>query len=189
MLGRYIQLLNAIELFKPQSIVEIGTWNGVNAVRMIKQAQRHHKNITYIGYDLFEEASNDTDAQELNIKKHYGVNAVEGHIKDACPTADIHLIKGNTRNTLTKVAADFCFIDGGHSLETIASDHERCSASSVIIHDDYYIPDTDGNVPDINLYGCNKLVSELGGGVVLPIADKVKTGGRTQMVLMFGGGR
>lgn len=187
MLGRYIQLLNAIELFKPQSIVEIGTWSGENAIRMIKQAQRHHKKIYYVGYDLFEEATDQTDADELNVKKHYSVAEVEGKIKSACPDANIHLIKGNTRETLKSVAADFVFLDGGHSLQTIGSDHERVSGSYVIVHDDYYTHDEDGNIPDISLYGCNSLVDSLGNGWVLPIKDRVRLGGYTQMVLMVGG--
>ena len=187
MLGRYIQLLNAIELFKPQSIVEVGTWSGDNAIRMIKQAQRHHKKIDYVGYDLFEEATSTTDAEELNVKKHYSVAEVEGKIKAACPDANVHLIKGNTRETLKSVAADFCYIDGGHSVETIAHDHAACSGSAVIIHDDYYVADTTGGMPDVSLYGCNNLVETLSNGWVLPIADKVKGGGYTQFVLLKGG--
>lgn len=186
-LGRYVQLLQAIELFKPKTIAEIGTWNGQNAIRMIKQAQRHHKKISYIGYDLFEDASDTTDAEELNVKKHYGINEVQGLIKDACPDADITLYKGNTRDTLEKLSVDFCFIDGGHSVETIKSDHERCAGSYVIIHDDYYEPDSAGRLPDISLYGCNSLVSGMTNGWVLPMSDAVKTGGKTHMVLIVGG--
>src|SRR3990167_6449628 len=100
MKNRYGKLLSAIDLFKPQSIVEIGTWNGQNAIRMIRQAQKYHKKVAYVGYDLFEEASDTTDAEELNVKAHFSENDVECDIKKACPDAEIQLIKGNTRDTL-----------------------------------------------------------------------------------------
>ena len=191
MLGRYVQLLHAIDLFRPQSIVEIGTWSGENAIRMILRAQKYHEKVDYIGYDLFEEATPATDSAELNIKRHFHVDEVEGRIKAACPDSEIHLIKGNTRKTLTRVSADFCFIDGGHSVETISSDHARCSGSSVIVHDDYYVPDADGAMPDIGLYGCNRLMGDLAhkGGFILPMADPVKGGGMVQMVMLSGGGK
>lgn len=190
MLKRYEQLLTAIDLYKPRSIVEIGTWSGVNAIRMIQRAQKNLPSvkIQYIGYDLFEEASATTDAEELNVKKHHGINEVEGRIKDACPDACITLYKGNTRDVLHIPPVDFCFIDGGHSLETIANDHAKCSGSSVIIHDDFYIADEDGKIPNIELYGCNKLVSQIGGWV-LPFADKVAGGGYVQMVQCYSGPR
>lgn len=190
MLKRYEQLLIAIDLYKPRSIVEIGTWNGINAIRMIQRAQKNLPNIKiqYIGYDLFEEASSTTDAEELNVKKHFKVDEVEARIKAECPDAAINLIKGNTRQTLNNLAADFCFIDGGHSVETIANDHAKCSGSSVIIHDDYYIKDKDGKIPDVELYGCNTLIKKIGGWV-LPMADRVEGGGYVQMVQCYRGPR
>lgn len=187
MLKRYSQLLTAIDLFKPETIVEVGTWNGDNAIRMIRQAQKHRKKVIYIGYDLFEDATDQTDSDELNVKKHFTAAEVEAKILANCPGAEVQLIKGNTRQTLNNIAADFCFIDGGHSVETIESDHSRCAGSAVIIHDDYYVPDGDGKMPDTSLYGCNDLVQRLGDGVVLPLADPVQGGGFTQMVLTFGG--
>lgn len=186
-MDRYDQLLHAIDLFKPQTIVEIGTWSGHNAVRMIKQAQKYRKNVVYIGYDLFEDATSDTDQSELNVKPHHNVFDVEATIKKSCPNAEIQLIKGNTRDTLTHISADLVFIDGGHSLETIASDYERCKHSKVIIFDDYYIADKEGKMPDIELYGCNKLVSQLHNAIVLPLGGLVKEGGVTMMAMVVGG--
>ncbi len=185
-MSRYDQLLHVIDLVKPQSIVEIGTWCGRSAVNMIRQAQKHRKNIRYVGYDLFEEASDITDAEELNIKKHHSLEDVEAHIIKECPDAFVNLIKGNTRDTLKPIAADLCFIDGGHSLETIRNDYDKCKHSAVIILDDYYVADKDGNIPDLDLYGCNRLVDTLDSVVILPLGNKVKTGGITQMAMVLG---
>lgn len=187
MSSRYDQLLHAIDLFKPRSIVEIGTWSGENAIRMIKQAEKYRKNVQYVGYDLFEDASNETDAAELNVKAHNSLENVENRIKLKCPNADINLIKGNTRTSLNPLRADFAYIDGGHSLETIQNDYDKCKTSSVVIFDDYYIPDAEGNIPDIEKYGCNKIVETLPNALVLPVGTKVKGGGLTQMVLVLGG--
>lgn len=185
-MSRYDQLLHAIDLIKPQSIVEIGTWKGRSAVMMIKQAQKYRKNIQYIGYDLFEEATAETDAEELNIKQHNTVEAVEAYIMSECPDVQMNLIKGNTRKTLNNISADLCFIDGGHSLETIEHDYSKVKQSGLILLDDFYTPDDEGKCPDLGKYGCNMLVSELDGVVVLPMKNKVKTGGWTQMAMVLG---
>lgn len=185
-MSRYEQLLIAIDLIKPQSIVEIGTWKGRSAVMMIKQAQKYRKNIEYIGYDLFEEANDHTDSEELNVKKHYTVEAVEAHIRAECPDVRLNLIKGNTRKTLNNISADLCYLDGGHSLGTIEHDYSMCRNSGVIILDDYYTLDEEGKCPDISKYGCNALVHRLNNVVVLPLKDRVTTGGFTQMAMVLG---
>ena len=187
-MDRYDQLIHAIDLFKPETIVEVGTWNGDNAVRMIKQAQKYRKKVIYIGYDLFEDASADTDAAELNVKAHNAVDAVQAKILQACPGAEIQLIKGNTRDTLTHVAADLCFIDGGHSVETIANDYERCKHSRVVVLDDFYVNDAEGKCPDTEIYGCNSLVRGIRGAMVLPLGGKVAGGGLVMMAMVVGGG-
>lgn len=183
---RYSQLITIVDLIKPKTVVEVGTQAGHSAVRMLKQALKHNKFVQYVGYDLFEDATRETDEEELNVKPHYSVQQVEGFIKQNIPYAEINLIKGNTRQTLKPVVADLCFIDGGHSIQTIANDFEKCKGSTVVILDDFYTPDEDGRIPDLNLYGCNQLVSDLPNAIVLPIKDPVKTGGNVQMVFVPG---
>lgn len=182
---RYDQLLKLIDLLKPQRIVEIGTWSGDNAIRMIQRAQRHHKTIEYYGYDLFEDATELTDKFEFNVKPHNTEQSVFDKITKNCPDALIQLFKGNTRQTLKNnpPQGDFCYIDGGHSIETIASDYRYCSHIPVTVFDDYYLHDERGECPDIEIVGCNKLISSLTGCVVLPEADPVKGGGLTALVL------
>lgn len=182
-LNRYDQLLHAIDLFKPQSIVEIGTWNGRNAVRMIQQAQKHRENIQYIGYDLFEDANDKTDVDEFNVKKHNSVIEIDSFIRKHCPLAEICLVKGNTRDTLRHIEADFVYIDGGHSIETIRSDYEAVKGSRVVILDDYYLADSAGNRPDINSMGANQIAEKI-GAYLLPVGGKLKEqGGLVLMAL------
>lgn len=182
---RYDQILRLIDLFKPRVIVEVGTWCGDNAIRMIQTAQKYHDTIEYVGYDLFEEATAETDALEFNVKSHNSRDAIADKIQSYCPNATVKLIKGNTRETLKAhpPQGDFCYIDGGHSLETIANDYQGCMHIPVIVFDDYYSPDEHGRVPDINQVGCNRLVSGLMGCAILPDADPIKGGGLTQLVV------
>lgn len=182
---RYDQLLIAIDLFKPSSIVEIGTWSGDNAIRMIRQAQKYHMNVQYFGYDLFEDATQETDELEFNVKPHNTEQSVHDKITQACPDSIVVLYKGNTRDTLKANVpmGEFCYIDGGHSIETIASDYEYTKHIPVIVFDDYYLPDNTGLCPDTTIVGCNKLVDSMQGVTMLPVADPVKGGGLTALVL------
>ena len=181
-MSRYLELLTLIDEHKPQSIVEIGVWNGANAIRMIKQALRHNTKITYTGYDLFEEATLETDKKEFNVKGHNSIRAVAAYIKAETGIMP-DLIKGNTRNTLPETVADFVFLDGGHSIETIRSDYERVKNSKVVVLDDYYVPENGS--PNIGKYGCNSLVSDLTKTFrVMPQMDRVSGGGTTQLVVV-----
>lgn len=183
--SRYQQLLTLIDLLAPQNILEIGTWNGINAVNMMQAARKHNAEATYIGYDLFEEANETTDKEEFNVKPHFKAQDVQDFIHKNTENVNIILTKGNTRETLKDpVRADLAFIDGGHSIETIESDYEAVKDSSIIVFDDYYTPDEAGRCPDINEMGCNKLVDSLGNVVLLPRKDPVSGGGYTQFAMM-----
>lgn len=180
---RYDVLLELIDKYKPQSIVEIGVWNGANAIRMINRAKQYHSDIEYTGYDLFEDATPETDEKEFNVKGHNGAKAVAAFIRSETGITPT-LIKGDTNETLKPdVIADFVFLDGGHSVETIAHDYEAIKGSKVIVLDDYY---TDG--ADIIKYGCNALIKTLGKKYnILPQKDPVKGGGFCQLVLVENG--
>lgn len=53
---RYKYWIELIKLNRCKKIMEIGTYNGENAMRMIKAAKRFHRSdrIEYYGFDLFE---------------------------------------------------------------------------------------------------------------------------------------
>ncbi len=185
-MSRYEQLLTIIDLVRPKSIVEVGTWKGRNAIAMISCAQKYHDVVEYIGYDLFEDATAETDASEFNVKAHPTMDGAFRKIKKYCPKAKINLIKGNTRDTLKSVVADLAFIDGGHSIETIINDYNALKESKTIVFDDYYGSDVAGNCPDINTVGCNYIMDKI-PHIILPQTDNLKDGGLNQMVMVIGG--
>lgn len=142
---RYHHLFDEIRRIKAKSILEVGTWNGNRAVQMISAAQTCHQDkIKYVGFDLFEELSN--DLYQLEISKRPPTKA-EVLDKLAMYNADVLLIQGNTLETLpafvrSSETFDFIFIDGGHHVETIRSDWQSVSKlmhhGSVVIFDDYW---------------------------------------------------
>jgi predicted O-methyltransferase YrrM len=184
-MSRYDKILSLVELCEPRSIAETGTWNGKNAIRMIEKASNYHNNPQYIGFDLFEEATAKTDAEEFNVKHHNNHGDILASIKQAVPHAEVNLIKGNTRDTLKPLIVDFAFIDGGHSLETIQHDYEMLKKSSVIVFDDYYTPDTNGVMPDISKIGCNLIVEKL-PHLIIRAEDPVSGGGFVNLAVVFG---
>ena len=133
---RYTQLTLACWHAQPEAILEIGTWNGERALQLLQCAPRAR----YYGFDLFEDATDATDAEEMNVKPHNALAAVQQRLAGY----EAQLFKGNTRTTLAAFnePVDFVWMDGGHSVETIASDwaHVRRLAlpEAEIYLDDYY---------------------------------------------------
>ena len=140
---------------------------------------------SYLGFDLFEDATSETDNEEKNVKQHYSEDEVHRYLNSEgvrhC------LIKGNTRETLEaypmdsqgSYKADLAFIDGGHSVETIRSDFENVkrllNPNSLVIFDDYY----EGEI-DTSRFGANEIVKDLDHELG-ECADPVKGGGFTRL--------
>jgi hypothetical protein len=189
-MNRYNQLLTVIDREKPASLVEVGTWNGDRAVAMIRRARQWQPRVSYLGVDLFEDASPATDRDELNVKPHHTRDGVRQRLEVALRDlggVELLLLKGNSRDVLPSTAADLAFIDGGHSLLTIESDFDRLQGSRCLVLDDFYGPDRDGRCPDVSRWGCNELLLRLaleaGWKIrVLPAQDPVRGGGLVQMV-------
>jgi hypothetical protein len=178
---RYQQLSGLIDDAKPQTIVEIGTHLGTRAVQMCLQALRHHERVHYTGYDLFDDATEENNRIEMNGKGPAYLAEAQRRLDVIArnhPQFSFTLVKGNTRDTLhgEKVAADFVFLDGGHSVETIRGDYEAVKGSKVVVFDDYY---TGINTEK---FGCNSIVADIPHRV-LPDADGVRGGGKVQMVV------
>jgi len=166
---RYDQIIPIVRELQPKVVMEIGTWNGARAIEMMKQT-----NGVYYGFDLFEEANEQTDFEESNVKPHHSINRVAYRLDGA--KLQFCLVKGNTRKTLPMfrkdnpdVRVDFAYIDGGHSVETIRSDWEHVRAmmnpGGVVVFDDYYIPASPR-------WGCNAVL-EGEEYEILPLEDKV----------------
>lgn len=183
MVNRYKQIIEQITIYKPKTIIEIGTWNGKRATLMAQEALKHQKQVHYTGFDLFEEATKETDAEEYNVKKNFTleiVTAVLDRVVKQNEGFSFELVRGNTRETLKGPRiADFVFIDGGHSIQTIQSDYEALKNSLVILFDDYY----EGG-PNTTLFGCNKIVQDLDHSL-LPVKDPVKGGGYVGIAMVI----
>ena len=170
MANRYKVLLDIVREAQPYHVVEIGTWNGKRACEFMAVTD-----CFYTGFDLFEEANRDLDAQELNVKAHNEIVEVAKRIEMA-GLSKFALFRGNTRETLPDwidnhyKPFDFAFIDGGHSVETIKSDfdyiYENIDDGGIIILDDYYKPEVEG-------FGCNFLEDK---GEVIDTGDRYING-------------
>lgn len=185
---RYLEIPRLVRLVRPKSIIEIGTWNGIRAIEMAKAALKYNT-VYYRGYDLFEDATPETNEEEMNVKKNYTLQQVSdflGKFKEENPDFTFDLIKGNTRETLEKDKADFVFIDGGHSVETIQSDYDAVKESPYILFDDYYDIDGNGKIANIEKFGCNKIIESIKDRsvTVLPSNDPVVTGGIVKLVFV-----
>lgn len=158
---RYKTLLRLARDRRPERLLEIGTWNGQRASQFIAMT-----GCQYVGFDLFEEADDDSDEKEKNVKGHVPMPHVAMNI-EATGSDRYLLVRGNTRYTLPRYLGgeygepgkfDFVFIDGGHSIETIRSDwkHVRklVDPGAVVVFDGYYFP----RIPKL---GCNTIVDRL----------------------------
>jgi len=184
-MNRYAQLLDVIDEVKPQSICEIGTWNGNRAIQMIQRASMYKpvSEIYYQGFDLFESQTQEQYNRELS-KMGQPEMVVKKRI--AATEANIELFKGDTSLTLSKSRKlfDIVFVDGGHSEKTIDNDGTwaigRLFNKEVAIFDDYY---HEGKPDGM---GCNKFIDNLDRNVYevthLPVRTMAENGRLIGMV-------
>ena len=189
---RYKQLLDIITFYKPSNIVEIGTWNGGRAIQMAVAAFQYTNVVKYYGFDLFEDATEKSDALEFNTKPHNSMKAVENRLKEFADKMkqqgkkfSFKLYKGDTKKTLSKCKeikhADFAYIDGGNSYKTAKSDFEKLKHTPIIVFNNYFSKDKNNMIPKND--SINRLVKEIEayGKVVLPSSDGVTDGGITHL--------
>ena len=132
--SRYTLLSDVMKHYKPEkTILETGTWNGGRAIQMAMTMFEHTDTVHYIGYDLFEDATPETDEEEFNVKAHNKMSAVEKRFTDFANIMlkrkskyfTFELIKGNTRQTMTKQDADFVLLGSGNSIQTVRNEYEH----------------------------------------------------------------
>ncbi len=123
--------------------MEIGTWNGAHAKQMIECASKYRSDIEYYGFDLFEAGVTWESEEQGGKVPPPSVEKVLARLNEL--DALSFLVKGDTRETLVGdklPTMDFVFIDGGHSIDTIASDWANVQLvmdrDTVVIFDDYY---------------------------------------------------
>ena len=166
---RYKHLFQEIDRHKARRIMEIGTWNGDHALKMIETAKKHWSppEIEYFGFDLFEDLDEETFKREIS-KRPPSMSEVREKLEKT--GAKIRLYKGNTLDTLPEVLEnlpkmDFIFIDGGHSIETIQNDWEHSRQlmhnGTVVIFDDYWNMENAGCKKIIDSINRNEFVVEI----------------------------
>jgi hypothetical protein len=162
---RYVNLFRTIYERRCRRIVEIGTWNGVHAEQMIRTAAARNdiESVSYCGFDLFE----DLTEEQLKLEFSKRPPSHDEVLRKLQRTgARIRLVRGNTRETLPRSGellrdADLVFVDGGHSIETIAADWSAVRSAmgpgTTVIFDDYY-PDP---APELAGLGCQGMIDQL----------------------------
>ena len=174
---RYLNLLVLILIYRPKKILEIGVYNGRRSLNMIEAAKIFSKDVHYYGFDLFE----DSNKSIIKRERSKTASRINDILKLLSKHAKVFLFKGFTKQTLKRFAkknkarVDFAFIDGGHKVETIASDYyyckRICKKKSIIVFDDFYSL----NQPNTKKFGSNKIFFKLKDRQkikLLPLEDK-----------------
>ena len=167
--GRYKQLADTIRFYEPQTILETGTWNGGRAIEMSLAAFDRNDSIHYIGYDLFEDATTETDKEEFNAKPHNTMEAVRKRLdefkeyikKEKNKEFSYELHKGNVRDILKKrtdkFRADFALIGSGNSIKTVQHEFDMLSNTPVIMGDHFFTKEDNEKTPDDKYQGMKVL--------------------------------
>lgn len=146
------------DVVKPQRICEIGTHDGKSAGQMCEYLLNMGLDVDYTGYDLFDDATDETHKIGHNGKGTGRLSiatAKLNSLRTKYPTKfNYRLIKGDTTKVLnTPQKYDFAFIDGGHNYEIVKHDYSMLSETPVVIFDDYIIKGVAQAVDEIeNVY-------------------------------------
>ena len=169
--NRYKQLADMIRFYKPKTILETGTWNGGRAIEMCLAAFENSDEVHYIGYDLFEDATTQTDLEEFNAKPHNTKAAVvkrldefKEHIKtERQKEFTYKLHKGNVRDTLKRehwpifLDVDLALMGSGNSIQTTKHEYEMLKGIPILVADHYFTKDEDDKIAEEHFQGVKEV--------------------------------
>ena len=166
--GRYKQLADTIRFYKPNTILETGTWNGGRAIEMALAAFDRTDTVHYIGYDLFEDATVETDKEEFNAKPHNTKSAVVKRLdefaehmkKEKGKEFTYELYKGNVKDTLNSIyidEVDFALMGSGNSIETVQHEYNILKNVPVVMGDHFFTKDDEDKIPEEKYQGMKNL--------------------------------
>ena len=197
--GRYKQLATLVRHYSEGKdkfiIAETGTWNGGRAIEMALAAYDNVDEVYYMGFDLFEQATDETDKLELNIKAHNAEEAVNKRLDEfsqkmleSGKVFGWNLYAGNTNETMEQVSfdkVDFAFIDGGHSYDTVQNDYGFLRDVDVVVFDDFYSVEKGKEMPDEHK-GIIRTIEEIKdrNKKVLPSQDGMALGGNVHLAVV-----
>jgi len=170
--GRYKQLADLIRFYEPAKILETGTWNAGRAIEMALATFDRRDSLHYIGYDLFENATAETDKEEFNAKAHNTeaavikrLNEFQKYVKENNnKTFTYELYKGNVRDVLTDNIPDdidVAVMGSGNSYETVNHEYNILKKVPVVLIDHYFTKDEAEEVPPEEYHGVNKVFDEI----------------------------
>ena len=170
--NRYKQLADLIRFYKPKTILETGTWNGGRAIEMALASFDNNDKVHYIGYDLFEDATTQTDKEEFNAKPHNTKAAVVKRLdefieymkKERKKEFSYELYKGNVRDTLDEVCideVDFALIGSGNSEQTVQHEYSILKNVPVVVGDHYFTKDDEEKIPPEEHQGIKKIFDKV----------------------------
>lgn len=189
---RYAQLEDLVDEVKPARIVEVGVHTGRRSVLMCTRALLHVPEVHFVGYDVFDTMTDEFQLEALNGKGATSFDRFKNTMDTRLPSTgrvSWEVIIGNTRETLHpfQIEADFAFIDGDHRAEVIAGDFAAIrGAARMVVFDDYFRPDFKDRLPDLDVYGANKIVDALPKSMVeiLPRSDQSRYGGVSHLAVV-----
>jgi hypothetical protein len=138
-LARTVRALMALRAGEHGLYVETGAHSGRSMTAILSHLLTQCGQIRAEGYDLFEQASDTTHDNEHNGKgtgKSAKCASKLLALQAQAPGLSFQLYQGFTTHTLQDRVADWAYIDGGHSTDTVAWDHARLEHSRVIVFDD-----------------------------------------------------
>jgi predicted O-methyltransferase YrrM len=141
--GSHRYLNEYITMHKCRRLMEIGVYDGENAVTMIKTALKNHPpdRVEYYGFDFFNYHSKEEIAEKLDpLGCRYRL--FQGNTLDTVPDASIQLPK-----------IDLIFIDGGKSYREARSDW---LSSARLMHGDTAV-----FVHNAGFSGVNRMIDDI----------------------------
>lgn len=169
--NRYDNLVQALDRIQARgqshvTYLEVGTYDGRRALALARTWWRRspEHSFNYHGFDLFEALTEERSRAEFSKAQRPPSRAAVSQSLTAAGLAH-DLYPGDTRETLAAalpaiLAAnppDLIFLDGGHSLETVASDwaalQPALGPETICLLDDYYVDRVD--------VGCKTLADSL----------------------------
>lgn len=175
----YRQLFQYLSEHECRNILEAGTHCGENAVKMIKASKAPEEEIRYFGFDMFEPLSPEQSSLEYSgvYSNPPPLEEVKAKIESETK-AKVLLFKGDSKETIPQNLGslpimDIIYIDGGHSIPTVASDwnnlKQLMGPETVTFFDDYF--------PDILDMGCKPLSDTIGQGYQVKVHDGIDSYG------------
>jgi len=119
--------------------IEVGAHRGRSIGTIGNFLKDKCKKLHIIGYDIFDAETSSFHIKEDNGKGAGNIIKCNKALSKLCkrnPHVTYELVEGYTTDSLKPSIAEWAYIDGGHSYETVKWDHEQLKDCSVIVFDD-----------------------------------------------------